>query len=53
MNPIQYLRIYKDQKALMSFIDGIIYFYGKKQIFIVDTISDMIDMEKLYFFYTF
>ena len=46
MNPIQHLRI----DTLMSFVDGIIYFYGRKQIIIIESISDMIDMEMYSFF---
>ena len=48
MNPIQHLRIYKSSKAIMSLLDGIAYFYGRKQIFIIDYLSDVIDMDKLY-----
>jgi len=50
MNPIQHLRLYSNTKALMSFVDSIIYFYGRKQIFIIDGISNIIDMEMYSFF---
>ena len=48
MNPVQYLRIYKSTKSIMSLLDGIVYFYGRKQIFIIDYLADIIDMDKLY-----
>lgn len=36
MNPVQHLRLYHNAKALMSLVDGIIYYCGRKQILIVD-----------------
>ena len=48
MNPIQHLRIYKSTKTLMSLCDGISYFYGKKQIFIIDSFSDNVSISEVF-----
>ena len=50
MNPIQHLRLYHNAKALMSLVDGIIYFCGRKQILVIDSDLD-IDLASMYSFF--
>jgi glutathione peroxidase-family protein len=49
MNPVQHLRLYDNAKALMSLVDGIIYFCGRKQILIVD--APGIDIPGMYSYF--
>ena len=47
MNPIQHLRFHNNAKGLMSFVDGIIYFYGRKQILIIESLYG-VDIKGMY-----